>query len=171
MVVENGIQHDRRPQTAPPNRRRPMRWLLRKLAKVLPPLPTIGGRALATRVAGLLLVGGAILIAVTVALPPAAEGSDLLILGYGAVAGVCGVLMLTRRRVSEPILGGAAALGTLVITLATLQGGHGTGTEDNEVLFLWVSLFSFWFLGIRHALLQLALIGIADAVLLIDQHP
>ena len=86
-------------------KRQPVSWLLRKLAHGLPPLPTIGGRALATRVAGLLLVGGAILIGVTVALPPAAEGSDLLILGYGAVAAVCGVLLLNRRRVSEPALG------------------------------------------------------------------
>jgi signal transduction histidine kinase len=162
MVVENGISE---------KKRRPIHWLMRKLAQGLPPLPTIGGRALATRVVGLLLVGGAILIVVTVALPPAAEGSDRLILGYGAVAGVCGVLMLTRRRVSEPTLGGAAALGTAVITLATLEGGHGTGTEDNEVLYLWVSLFSFWFLGLRHALLQLGLIGIGDAILLIDQSP
>jgi signal transduction histidine kinase len=146
-------------------------WLLRKLAHGLPPLPTIGGRALATRVAGLLLVGGAILIAVTVALPPAAEGSDLLILGYGAIAAVCGALLLSRRRVNEPVLGLAAALGTAVITLATLEGGHMTGTEDNEVLFLWVSLFAFWFFDIRHALVQLGLIGVADAILLIDQHP
>jgi signal transduction histidine kinase len=150
---------------------RPLSWLLRKLAHGLPPLPTIGGRALATRVAGLLLAGGAILIAVTVALPPAAEGSDLLILGYGAVAAVCAALLLTRRRVDEPVLGLAAALGTAVITLATLEGGHMTGTEDNEVLFLWVSLFAFWFFDLRHALIQLGLIGIADAVLLIDQHP
>src|SRR5215218_10694274 len=91
-VVENGLSNVTR---------RPMRWLLRKLAHGLPPLPTIGGRALATRVAGLLLVGGAVLIGVTVALPPAAEGSDLLILGYGAVAGVCGALLLSRRRVNE----------------------------------------------------------------------
>jgi len=46
-----------------------------------------------------------------------------------------------------------------------------TGTEDNEVLFLWVSLFAFWFFDLRHAILQLGLIGVADAVLLIDQHP
>jgi signal transduction histidine kinase len=150
---------------------RPLRWTLRKLTHGLPPLPTVGGRALATRVAGLLLVGGAILIAITVALPPAAEGSDLLILGYGAVAAVCGGLLLTRRRVDEHWLGVAAALGTAIITLATLEGGHGNGTEDNEVLFLWVSLFAFWFFDLRHALLQLGLIGIADAVLLIDQHP
>ena len=64
-----------------------MRWLLRTLSAGLPPLPTIGGRSLATRVAGLLLVGGALLIAITVALPPAANGSDLLILGCGALAG------------------------------------------------------------------------------------
>jgi signal transduction histidine kinase len=160
--VENGISK---------RKREPMSWLLQKLAHGLPPLPTIGSRALATRVAGLLLVGGAILIAITVALPPAAAGSDLLILGYGAVAAVFGALMLARRRVSEPVLGLAAALGTAVITLATLEGGHGTGTEDNEVLFLWVSLFAFWFFDLRHALLQLGLIGAADAVLLIDQHP
>jgi signal transduction histidine kinase len=151
--------------------RRPMRWLLRKLGHGLPPLPTIGGRALATRVAGLLLVGGAILIVVTVALPPAAEGSDLLILGYGAVAGVAGGWLLSTRRASEPVLGGAAALGTLIITLATLEGGPGRGTGDNEVLFLWISLFAFWFLGLRHALLQLALIGAGDALFLGVQAP
>jgi signal transduction histidine kinase len=148
-----------------------VRWLLRKLSHGLPPLPTIGGHALATRVAGLLLVGGAILIAVTVVLPPAAEGSDLLILGYGVVAGLGGALMLSRRRVGEPGLGLAAALGTAVITLATLEAGQGVGAEDNEVLFLWVSLFAFWFFDLRHALIQLGLIGVADAILLIDDGP
>jgi signal transduction histidine kinase len=147
----------------------PVRWLLRKFAQGLPPLPTIGGHALATRVAGLLLLGGALLIVVTVILPPAAEGSDLLILGYGGVAAVCGVLLVTRRRVSEPVLGLAAALGTALVTLATLEGGPGKGTGDNEVLFLWISLFAFWFLGIRHALLQLALIGVGDALFLGQQ--
>jgi signal transduction histidine kinase len=87
------------------------------------------------------------------------------------VAAVFGTLMLSRRRVSQPVLGLAAALGTAVITLATLEGGHMTGTEDNEVLFLWVSLFAFWFFDLRHALIQLGLIGAADAILLIDQHP
>jgi signal transduction histidine kinase len=146
-----------------------VRWLLRKLAQGLPPIPTIGGNALATRVAGLLLVGGAILSVVTVVLPPSAEGSDLLILGYGAVAAVSGGLLLTRRRVSEPVLGLAAALGTVIVTLATLEGGPGKGTGDNEVLFLWISLFAFWFLDIRHALLQLALIGVGDALFLGEQ--
>jgi signal transduction histidine kinase len=150
---------------------RPAGWLLRTLSLGLPPLPTIGGRALATRVGGVLLVAGAILIAITVALPPAAEGSDWLILGYGAVAGAVGVAVLTQRRVGQAVLGAVAALGTALITLATIEAGAGRGAEDNEVLFLWVSLFAFWFLDIRHALAQLAVIGAADAVLLIDDDP
>jgi signal transduction histidine kinase len=161
-LVENGISK----ATG-----RPVRWLLRKFSQGLPPLPTIGGRALATRIAGLLLVAGAILIVITVVLPPAAEGSDLLILGYGVVAALSGALLLSRRRVSEPVLGLAAALGTAIVTLATLEGGPGRGTGDNEVLFLWISLFSFWFLDLRHALLQLALIGVGDALFLGDQAP
>lgn len=148
-----------------------MRWLLRTLSAGLPPLPTIGGRALATRVAGLLLVGGALLIAITVALPPAARGSDLLILGYGLVGGVGGALMLLRRRVPEPVLGLAAALGTVVITLATVEGGPGRGTADNEILYLWVSLFAFWFFSLPHALLQLGLISLAEVALLVDDDP
>jgi signal transduction histidine kinase len=147
----------------------PIRWLLRKLTQGLPPLPTIGGRALATRVAAILLIAGGLLIGITVALPPAANGSDLLILGYGAVAVCTGVWLLSRRRVSQPALGGIAALGTIIVTLATLEGGPGRGTGDNELLFLWISLFAFWFFDLRQALLQLALIGVGDALFLGDQ--
>jgi signal transduction histidine kinase len=147
----------------------PFRWLLGKITQGLPPLPTIGGRALATRVAGILLLAGGVLIAVTVALPPAAKGSDLLILGYGAVAAGTGAWLLSRRRVSMPVLGGVAALGTIIVTLATLEGGPGRGTGDNELLFLWISLFAFWFFDLRHALLQLALIAVGDALFLADQ--
>jgi signal transduction histidine kinase len=150
-------------------KRQPLSWLLRRLGHGLPPMPTIGGRALATRVAGLLLVVGAILIAVTVALPPAAHGSDLLVLGYAVIAGVAGAYLLRQARVGAPLLGLSAALGTAMITLASLEGGPGRGTGDNEVLFLWVSLFSFWFLSLRGALLQLALIGVGDALFLSEQ--
>lgn len=117
------------------------------------------------------MLGGALLIAVTVALPPAARGSDLLILAYGVVAAVVGTLILARGPASERTLGLVAALGTAVITLATIEAGAGRGAEDNQVLYLWVAFYSFWFFGIRHALFQLALIGVADAALLIDEGP
>src|SRR4051812_14061828 len=125
-LVENGISKTTGPR---------VRWLLRKFAQGLPPLPTIGGHALATRVAGLLLVGGAILIGVTVVLPPSADGSDLLILGYGIVAGLAGAMLLSRRRGSEPVLGLAAALGTAGITLSTLEAGQGGGGREKQGRF------------------------------------
>ncbi len=127
--------------------------------------------ALATRVAGVLLLIGAVLIAITVVLPPAARGSDLLILGLGGVAALAGGALLALRRVSEPVLGAAVALGTALITTATVVAGPGRGTEDNEVLLLWVLAYSFWFFRPAHALGQLALVGAADVVILNDQGP
>ena len=48
-----------------------------------------------------------------------------------------------RRRSAEPCL----------ITVATYEGGaDGTGTGDNEMLYIWICLFSFYFLDLRHAL-------------------
>lgn len=147
------------------------RWIGGVLGAGPPTMPLGGGRGLAARAAGAMMLVGAALIAITVALPPAAHGSDLLILGYGAVLGLTGAVVLRRRRASEPTLGAVAALGTAIITLATLEAGLGRGADDNEVLYLWVSLYAFWFFGLRHALLQLGLIGAGVAILLLDEGP
>jgi signal transduction histidine kinase len=124
---------------------------------------------LATRAVAVVFLVGATLTAITVAMPPSARGSDLLILGVGALAAIGGIVLLKLRRVSEPALGVAVALGTAMITVVTLEAGPGRGTDDNEVLFLWVLAYSFWFLRLPHALGQLALIGVADALLLADR--
>ena len=114
-----------------------------------------------------MLAGGA-LAGITVAMPPAAEGSDLVVLAMGAVSALVGaMLMLTRRTVPEWQLGIAAALGTVLITVATYEGGFdGTGTADNQMLYIWVCLFSFYFLDTRHAIGQTAFVGVAYAWLL-----
>ena len=136
-----------------------------------PPAPADRGRVVATQTAGVMLLLGAGLVALTVALPPAARGSDPLILAYGALIGLVGAAVIARRRASEPILGVTAALGTAVITLATLEAGSGVGADDNQVLYLWVCVYSFWFFRLGHAFGQLALIGVGDALLLIDEGP
>jgi signal transduction histidine kinase len=125
-------------------------------------------RALATHAVAVVFLVGAALTAITVAMPPSAEGSDLLILGIGALSAIGGIVLLKLRRVSEPALGLAVALGTAMITVVTLEAGPGRGTDDNEVLYLWVLVYSFWFLRLPHALGQLALIGVADALLLAE---
>jgi diguanylate cyclase (GGDEF)-like protein len=133
--------------------------------------PSIDGeRALATRVSGLMMLVGAALGAVSVALPPRAAESDAIVLVLVALAAVLGsVLLAARRSLPEWVLGMAIATGTILVTVATHQGGtvH-TGTDDNEMLYVWICLLAFNFLSLPHALGQLALVAAAYSVLLGD---
>jgi diguanylate cyclase (GGDEF)-like protein len=121
----------------------------------------------ATRVTGAMLLAGAVLGAIAVALPPRAGGSDVIVLILSGTTAALG-LILFRSRVVLPewLFGFALAVGTVLITLATHEGGLETGTDDNEMLYVWICLLAFNFLSLRHALLQLAVIGGAYATLL-----
>jgi diguanylate cyclase (GGDEF)-like protein len=122
---------------------------------------------MATRAAAALMLVGAALLVVTVILPPAAKGSDVLILCLGAVAGALGIAMLLIEEAPEWLLGVGIATGTVVITVATAEAGlSGTGAEDNEILYLWICLYSFYFLRMRHALAQLGIVAVAYGLLL-----
>ncbi len=124
-----------------------------------------------TRAFGTLMLAGGALAGITVALPPAATGSDAAVVALGALAAVVGtVLVLLGRELPEWQLGLVGVLGTALITVATYEGGFdGTGTADNQMLYIWVCLFSFYFLGLRTALLQLGAVGLAYAWLLSQQ--
>ena len=81
-----------------------------------------------------------------------------------------GAVLLRVREVPDPVLGLATAMGTVVITVATWEAGlMGNGADDNEILYLWVCLYSFYFLSLRHAMLQLGFVVVAYAALLLDQ--
>lgn len=117
----------------------------------------------------LTLVGGALAI-VTAILPPEAEGSDALIVAAGAALALLGLTALWRRpRLGELSLGAAGLLGTALITLTTYEGGASGGTADNELLYLWVILYAFYFLSLPNALIQTLAIGAAYAWLLTRQ--
>lgn len=127
-----------------------------------------GPSPLRRRALGALMLAGGVFAGITVALPPAATGSDELVLGCGALATITGIaLLLSRTPVRESIMGAAVALGTLLVTVATSEGGPAsTGTGDNEMLYVWVCLFSFYFFSVPHALLQLGFVALAYAWLL-----
>jgi diguanylate cyclase (GGDEF)-like protein len=111
------------------------------------------------------MLAGGLLAAITAVLPPAATGSQAVILVVGGMSAVIGAVLLTSRPyLSERALGAVAVGGTVVITLATREGG-----AIDEVLFLWVCLFAFYFLSLPHALGQAAIVGIAYAWILHDQ--
>jgi diguanylate cyclase (GGDEF)-like protein len=128
--------------------------------------------ALRTRAFGTLMVAGGALAGITVALPPAAANSEAVVVVAGAIALAVGVaLLLARRDPGELALGAVAALGTVLITVATYEGGFdGTGTADNQMLYVWVCLFGFYFLGLGNAIAQLGVVGAAYAWLLSQQH-
>lgn len=138
----------------------------------LPGSPLSGGRPLSPeRVLGLLMLAGGVMAFIAVLMPPGAAGSEQAVMLCGALAIVAGLLLVTAadRRVAVPTwaLGLGALLGTALIGVSTWAGGLGqTGTEDNEVLFLWVSFFAFYFFSLRHALLQLAAVAATYALLL-----
>ena len=115
-----------------------------------------------------MMLAGAGLGLVSVALPPRATGSDVIVLLLAALAAVFGlILMRSARPPSETLLGSAIAAGTVLITAATYEGGTvGTGTADNAILYVWVCLLAFNFLSLRHAIAQAALVAVAYGLLL-----
>jgi diguanylate cyclase (GGDEF)-like protein len=127
--------------------------------------------AVRTRVLGILMLAGGGLAAITVALPPEAEGSDPAVLVCGAIAAFAGVaLLVSRRELPGWLIGAIGIFGTALITLATYAGGGAdTGTAANEVLYVWVGLFAFYFLPLPAAMVQLAAVGVAYALLLSAQ--
>ena len=118
------------------------------------------------------MVAGGVLAGITVVMPPEATGSDAVVAALGAVAGAVGVAMLlARRELPDWVLGLVALLGTVLITVSTYEGGFdGTGTADNQMLYIWVALFSSYFLSIRTAAIEIAAVGAAYAWLL-SQEP
>jgi diguanylate cyclase (GGDEF)-like protein len=117
-----------------------------------------------------MMVAGAALGVVSVILPPRAAGSDAIVMVTIAIAATLGIAMM-RSRFSLPewVLGAAFATGTVLITLGTYEGGtHSAGTDDNEMFYVWICLLAFNFLSFRHAVGQLAFIGVAYSLLLAD---
>ena len=120
----------------------------------------------------MLLAGGALGF-MTLLVPHTANGGDLPIVLASSVAGLAGVLLIARPRWFPlwvtPFF---VALGTVLITLATETAGvSGTGAADNEVLYLMVVLYAFYFLSARQAVIQLALVGVAYGWLLAGEVP
>jgi diguanylate cyclase (GGDEF)-like protein len=131
---------------------------LRAFLRTQPAAP----RALAIRAAGILLLAGGLLALLTVVLPPPAAGSEALIVACGALAGIAGaVLLISRPYIPDHGLSLVALGGTALIAIASHEGGSSGGTADNQILFLWICLYCFYFLSLPQALTQMAVVGVA----------
>jgi diguanylate cyclase (GGDEF)-like protein len=120
-----------------------------------------------------MLLAGGLLGFVTLLVPHTTAGGDLPIILASAVAALAGAMLVAQPGWLPlwiaPVFVG---LGTVLITLATKTAGvSGTGAADNEVLYLMVVLYAFYFLSARGAILQLAFVGAAYGWLLADEVP
>jgi diguanylate cyclase (GGDEF)-like protein len=118
------------------------------------------------RVCAAMLFSGAALLVVGVLLPPAAEHSDAMVLGIAGIAVAAGAALWLTRTSSELALGGATLVGTALITATLYEAGDSGSADDVQIVYLWVCLFAFYFFRTRHALAQLAVVGIAYAAVL-----
>jgi diguanylate cyclase (GGDEF)-like protein len=128
------------------------------------------------RVLGILMVAGAAVALLIVAVPPGTGGSQAAVAVCAGIALTVGVVFLRRasrgRTAPTWVLASGALFGTALITVASLLGPfEGAGTADTQILFLWVAVFSFYFFPLRVALLELAAIAIAYAWLLAELAP
>jgi diguanylate cyclase (GGDEF)-like protein len=136
--------------------------------------PRAGAAASPARPGTLLLGSGAALALLTAILPHAPEANVPAGLAVGALAGALAlVLWVVGDRLPlwgfHPFL----AAGTVLITLAIHFGGEADSgiATDNEMLYLWVGLYSFYFFDRRGAALQMAVIGLSYGAVLAAQGP
>lgn len=120
-----------------------------------------------------MLIAGGALSFLTLAVPhPPANSETGAIIAAAAAVIIGAVLMFRSETIPTSATPFFVALGTLLITLTTrVAGVDGTRGADNEVLFLIVVIYAFYFLSAPQAFLQLAFIGVCYALLLFEALP
>jgi len=125
--------------------------------------------AVAARVGGVLFaVGGLVAFLVVLAPhPPQVNVTGFVVVGIMAELGGLALYLLAGR-VSKRAIQIAIAVGTVLITSCIAMSGEsrGASVSDNEMLYLWVALFSAYFFTVRQALTLVAWAAVCYAATL-----
>jgi PAS domain-containing protein len=128
---------------------------------------TADGRRVRARVlAYFFLAGSGLGLVLMPFLPLAAHtnrAGEAAVLGLAAAFGVG--LMVAAECVRGWLVCAAVAFGTLQIS-AVIALGHSTGALGTQIAYVWVILYSCYFLDRRQVLIELALVGVAYAAAL-----
>ncbi len=123
-------------------------------------------RTVMARSLAFFFAAGASLVLLTLVLPRAANANVLgLVIPPVIAYGVAGTLVTLGPRASVPALQGFLFGGSVLITGCILYGGDGAVLYPT--LYLLVSCYAFFFLGLRAALVQIGLAGGLYAVVLL----
>lgn len=126
------------------------------------------------RVAGLLYLAGSLTTVLAILLPhsPQADIGGFWAIAAGTAAGAA-LLLGSHRRLPPLTYQGLIAVGSLIVSLSVYFNGerHGGPAADNEVLYLWVALYSGYFFTRTQMAIQLAVIAVAYAGTLLAIDP
>jgi diguanylate cyclase (GGDEF)-like protein/putative nucleotidyltransferase with HDIG domain len=139
-------------------------------ASAAPSVPGVAPDAEVTARVGALLfaVGGLIAFLVVAAPhPPQVNVTGFIVVGSVAELGALGLYLLAGR-ISMRAIQVLIAVGTALITSCIAMSGEarGASVSDNEMLYVWVALFSAYFFTARQALLLVAWTAVCYAVTL-----
>ncbi len=125
-------------------------------------------------VAGLLFLVGSVITVAAILFPHSPKAD---IDGFWAIAAgtavVAAVLLGLHERLPAWVYQGVMVLGTLTISLTLYFNGerHGGPAADNEVLYMWIALYSGYFFTRAQMTTQLVIVAVAYAVTLLVVHP
>ena len=121
------------------------------------------------RVAALLLVAGAVLGLVQIAVPHSASidtRAYALLDAFGLVAAA--VVWVLRERLPTLAYHGFSAFGIAIVSISIYYSGNQPGVvAENELLYLWPILYACYFFGRRGVAFQLSLVGLGYAAALV----
>ena len=137
---------------------------------------TSSGFTLATMgpVAGLIFLVGSVITVAGIVFPhsPKADIDGFWAIAAGAALAAA-ALLAWHERLPPWVYQGVMALGTLIISLTLYFNGerHGGPAADNEVLYVWIALYSGYFFTRAQLTAQLAVVAGAYAATLLVVHP
>jgi len=121
-----------------------------------------------------MLVAGGVLALLTTVIPhPVPGGGDTPVVVVALIALALGGSLVARpQSFPQWTTPWFVAFGTVLVTVAARTAGvTGTHGADNEVLYLMVVLYAFYFLGTWVAVAELVLIGVAYGAVLLEAVP
>ena len=116
-----------------------------------------------------LWAGGALLAVLVAILPHPKETFTPGFLGAAVVAGLSALVLRWRAETLPSwALQGSTLIGTVLITACIYFSGErqGAPATDNEMLYLWVAIYSAYFFTLRQATVQIVWVAIAYWVVL-----
>lgn len=125
-------------------------------------------------VAGLLYLVGSLITVAAILFPhsPKADVEGFWFIAAGTAVAAA-ALLGSHEHLPAWVYQGVMALGTVIISLTIYFNGERLGgpAADNEVLYMWIALYSGYFFTRAQMIVQLVIVAAAYAVTLLVVHP